>query len=122
MSDTATDVELTIDKLDDYLAAASSVVEELRDFLASHHADLVHCAIPLHGTGASMEMPQASQDPQHAGRVHNLKMACDNFINTMRGNLLLAESARPKALRYGKAVQAWTYCRRMALKPSPENR
>jgi hypothetical protein len=36
-----TEAELTPDRLDDYLVAAASVVEELRDFLSAHHAELI---------------------------------------------------------------------------------
>jgi hypothetical protein len=39
MTDTIeTEVELTPDKLDDYLEAAASVVEELGAFLGAHHS------------------------------------------------------------------------------------
>jgi hypothetical protein len=57
----------------------------VRDFLASHHADLVKCHIEIHGKGATMNMPAAHQDPQYAGYIHNLKNACDAFCNVMRG-------------------------------------
>ena len=77
--------ELKVEKLDDYLVAAASIVAELRDFLASHHAELVKCHIKIHGKGATMDMPAAHLDPQYAGYIHNLKNACDQFCNTMRG-------------------------------------
>jgi hypothetical protein len=80
-----TEVELKAEDLDKYIEATAGVVEELRHFLALHHADLVHCAIRLHGTGGRMTMPEAYKDPQYAGRVHNLKQAWDSFLNAMRG-------------------------------------
>jgi hypothetical protein len=85
------EVELMPDKLDDYLAAAASVAEELRDFLFAHHADLIACRIevdrPGMRSGVVMGMPAAYNDPAYAGRIHNLKIASDNYINALRGNL-----------------------------------
>jgi hypothetical protein len=87
MSDTATDAEeLTVDKLDLYLEAATSVVEELGTFLASHYDELIKCNMEIHGKGIAMDMPVAAQDPQYAGRIQDLKNACDAFCNVMRGN------------------------------------
>jgi hypothetical protein len=51
------------------------------DFLSWHYSDLTRCAITLHGSGGSMEMPKAHADPQYAAWLHRLKMACDTFIN-----------------------------------------
>jgi hypothetical protein len=36
---------------------------EIEHFLSAHHAELIHCNITLHGTGGSMDMPQAYNDP-----------------------------------------------------------
>jgi hypothetical protein len=87
----AEQVELTADKLDDYLVAAASIVEELRDFLSAHHADLIACRIeidrPGMRSGVVMGMPYAYNDPAYAGRIHNLKIVSDNYINALRGNL-----------------------------------
>jgi hypothetical protein len=77
---------LTVDKLDEYPEAAAGIVEELRDFLSGHYAELIASKHTPTKWGCSVEMPQAYQDPQHAGHVHNLKVACDSFINAMRGN------------------------------------
>jgi hypothetical protein len=74
------------EKLDDYCEAAASVVEELGSFLGSHHAELVKCHIKIHGTGGTMAMPLAHQDPKYAASIHNLKNACDAFCNVMRDN------------------------------------
>jgi hypothetical protein len=80
------EVELKVEDLDKYLVAATHIVEELRDFLASHHAELVKCHMEIHGKGIKVDMPAAHQDPAYAGRIHNLRLASDNFINAMRGN------------------------------------
>ena len=87
MSDTMEieEVELKVEKLDDYLQADAHVVAELGTFLGSHHAELVKCHIEIHGRGATLDMPLAHQDPQYAGYIHNLKNACDQFCNVMRG-------------------------------------
>jgi hypothetical protein len=37
-----TEVELKAEDLDKYVEATANVVEELRDFLASHHASRCH--------------------------------------------------------------------------------
>ena len=81
------EVELTPDKLDDYLVAAASIVEELRDFLSGHYHDLTKPPMTRRTHGYGGEMPKASDDPQYAARIHNYKNACDQFINIMRGNL-----------------------------------
>jgi hypothetical protein len=83
----AEEVELTPDKLDDYLVAAASIVEELRDFLSGHYADLIKPPMThrVHGQGG--EMPKASDDPVYAANIHRLKLGCEAFINVMRGNL-----------------------------------
>ncbi len=60
------EVELKVEDLDKYCEAAASVVEELRDFLASHHADLIH-RVNIHGRGVSTVMPAAASDPAYAG-------------------------------------------------------
>jgi hypothetical protein len=75
-----------------YLEAAASVVEELRDFLSAHHAELIAAKHTPNKWGGSSEMPAAYQDPAYAGRVHNLRIACDHFINIMRGNLNRADA------------------------------
>jgi len=80
------DEELTIDKLDLYLEAASSVVEELRDFLSMHHLELTRPEMTLGAHGFHGEMPLAADDPQYAARIHRYKNGCDAFINSMRGN------------------------------------
>jgi hypothetical protein len=86
MTDTMeTEVELKVEDLDKYLAAAAHVVEELRDILASHHADLIKCHMEIYGKGIKMDMALAHQDPVYAGRIHDLRLASDNFINAMRG-------------------------------------
>lgn len=77
---------LTVDKLDEYLQAAAGIVEELRHFLSGHYADLTLTKHEPNKWGETMTMSKASQDPQYAGRIHSLKMACDSFINAMRGN------------------------------------
>jgi hypothetical protein len=64
---------LTVDKLDEYLQAAAGIVEELRHFLSGHYADLTLTKHEPNKWG-------------YAGRIHSLKMACDSFINAMRGN------------------------------------
>lgn len=74
------------DKLDDYLIAAASVVEELQDFLGSHYDEIVKCHMEIHGKGIRIDLPLGAQDPQYAARIHNLKNACDAFCNVMRGN------------------------------------
>ena len=79
--------ELKVEKLDDYLQAAAAIVEELRDFLSGHYAELVHTKHEPNAWGSSLTMLQASQDPGYAARIHNYKNACDQFINIMRGNL-----------------------------------
>ena len=86
MSDiTETEVEpLKVEDLDDYCEAAASVVEELGIFLGSHHTELVHCNMQIHGKGIAMDMPIAAQD--HAARIHGYKNAYDSFCNAMRGN------------------------------------
>ena len=80
------EIELTPDKLEDYLAAAASVAEELRDFLSRHYADLTTPAMTMKIHGQGGEMPAAAQDPQYAANIHRLKVACENFVNAMRGH------------------------------------
>jgi hypothetical protein len=87
MSDTATEIELKAEDLQKYLEVAASVAEELSDFLATHHLEITRAHHTPNAWGESLTMPLAYQDPQYAGRVHNLKIACDSFINIMRGNL-----------------------------------
>jgi hypothetical protein len=53
---------LTADKLDSYLEAAASIVEELRDFLSAHHADLIQYSINIHGRGVDTVMPESAKD------------------------------------------------------------
>ena len=79
------DIPLKVEDLDKYCEAAASIVDELNQFLRSHHADLVKCHIEIYGKGATMDMPAAHQDPQYAAYIHNLKNACDAFCNVMRG-------------------------------------
>jgi hypothetical protein len=79
---------------DDYLAAAASVVEELRDFLSAHYADLINPHMTMRVRGQGGEMPAVANDPQYAARIHSLKMACDAFINAMRGNFDYAKRCR----------------------------
>jgi hypothetical protein len=80
------------------LVAAASVVEELRDFLSGHYADLIHVPMTFVGHGYHGEMPAAANDPGYAARIHNLKMACDAFCNAMRGQLLTRKDARERSL------------------------
>jgi hypothetical protein len=89
MSDTmeTEEVELKIEDLDKYLAAAAHIVEELRDFLSGHYHDLIKPPMTHRTHGQGGEMPKAADDPQYAARIHNYKNACDQFINVMRGNL-----------------------------------
>jgi hypothetical protein len=83
----AEEVELKVEDLDKYLEAAAHIVEELRDFLSGHYADLIKPPMTMRKHGQGGEMPKASDDPQYAARIHNYKNACDQFINVMRGNL-----------------------------------
>jgi hypothetical protein len=80
------EIELTPDKLEDYLVAAASVVEELQSFLGSHYEELIKCHMEIHGRGIAVDMPIAAQDPQYAAHIHKLKNACDAFVNVMRNN------------------------------------
>ena len=54
---------LTPDKVDSYYEAAAGAVEELRNFLSLHHADLIHCSMNVDGKGLRkgiiMDMPAA---------------------------------------------------------------
>ena len=79
------EIELTPDKLEDYLIAAASVVEELRDFLSGHYADITRAHHEPNKWGESLTMPAAYEAPEYAGNIHRLKVACENFVNAMRG-------------------------------------
>jgi hypothetical protein len=81
------EVELTIDKLDDYLTAAVHIVGELGTFLGSHYEDLIRPPMTRRVHGFGGEMPEASKDPAYAAQIHRYKSACDAFRNVMRGNL-----------------------------------
>jgi hypothetical protein len=86
MSDTLeTEVELKVEDLDQYIEAAASVVEELRDFLNQHYVDLTKPKMVMRVHGQGGEMPAAASDPAYAGPIHRYKVACDSFCNAMRG-------------------------------------
>ena len=81
----AAEVELKAEDLDLYVEAAAGVVEELRDFLSLHHADLIKPPRVTRAHGQSVEMPAAASDPGYAARIHQLREACNAFIDSMRG-------------------------------------
>ena len=86
MTDTIeAEIELKIEDLDKYLAAATHIVEELRDFLSGHYADITRAHHEPNKWGESLTMPAAYEAPEYAGNIHRLKVAADNFINAMRG-------------------------------------
>jgi hypothetical protein len=62
---------------------AAGVVAELRDMARQRYAELAHGNISLHGTGGTMDMPK---DTVGAAHFHRLGVACDNFLNAVRGN------------------------------------
>jgi hypothetical protein len=72
--------EVTIDQA---VQLASGVVEELRDMARQRYSELAHGNISLHGTGGTMTMPK---DTVGAAHFHRLGVACDNFLNAVRGN------------------------------------
>jgi hypothetical protein len=74
--------EITIDQA---IELAGGVVEELRDLLRDHYADLTRADIRLVGKGATVTLPKAADDPQYAARMHRLGVACDHFLNSVRG-------------------------------------
>jgi hypothetical protein len=80
------EIELKPEHLDKYVEAAASVVEELRDFLSAHYLDLTKPPMTKGAHGFHGELPAAADDPGYAANIHRLKVACDNFINAMRGN------------------------------------
>lgn len=85
MSDTIeTEIELKVEDLDKYCQVAANIVGELQDFLGSHYERLIKCHMEIHGKGIAVDMPLAHQDPAYAAQIHNLKNACDAFVNTMR--------------------------------------
>jgi hypothetical protein len=87
MAKNKTEVEpLKAEDLDKCVGYAAGIVEELRDFLALHHAELIKCNMVIHGKGIAMDLPIAAQDPAYAGKIHQLKNACDAFCNCVRGN------------------------------------
>jgi hypothetical protein len=76
---TKRDIKKEIDKA---LDLVGGYVTELRDLLRQHYTDLNHAT----GVWPEVGPPQASADPQHAGRIHRLIVASDHFINAVRGN------------------------------------
>jgi hypothetical protein len=88
MSDMILDqeIELKAEDLDKYVEAAATIAEELRDFLSQHYEDLTKPRMTKGQHGYHGEMPAAADDPAYAGNIHRLKVACDNFVNAMRGN------------------------------------
>ena len=80
------EIELKPDKLDDYLIAAASIAEELRDFLSQHYEDLTKPRMTKGEHGYHGEMPAAADDPAYAGNIRRLKVASDNYVNALRGN------------------------------------
>ena len=86
MTDTIeAEIELKIEDLDKYLAAATHIVEELRDFLSAHYLEITKPNMTFGGHGYHGEMPAAYEAPEYAGNIHRLKVACENFVNAMRG-------------------------------------
>jgi hypothetical protein len=83
--ETEVEVELKVEDLDKYLAAAAHIVGELGTFLASHYEELVKPPMTRRTHGLSGEMPKAADDPQYAAQIHRYKNACDAFCNVMRG-------------------------------------
>jgi hypothetical protein len=81
-----TEIELKAEDLDKYVEAAASIAEELRDFLSGHYADITKAHHEPNKWGESLTMPAAYDAPEYAGNIHRLKVACDNFVNAMRGN------------------------------------
>jgi hypothetical protein len=81
-----TEIELKAEDLDKYVEAAASIAEELRDFLSGHYADITKAHHEPNKWGESLTMPAAYDAPEYAGNIHRLKVACDNYINAMRGN------------------------------------
>lgn len=79
------EVELKIEDLALYVEAAAGVVEELRDFLSQHHADLIKPPMVMRVHGQGGEMPAAASDSGYAAHIHQLREACNAFINSMRG-------------------------------------
>jgi hypothetical protein len=80
------DIELKAEDLDKYAEAAACVVEELRDFLSQHYAEITNATHTPNARGSSLTMPAAYEAPEYAGEIHRLKMARDNFCNAARGN------------------------------------
>ena len=65
--ETEVEVELKVEDLDKYLAAAAHIVGELGTFLASHYEELVKPPMTRRTHGQGGEMPKAADDPQYAG-------------------------------------------------------
>lgn len=80
------EIELKPDKLDDYLVAAASIAEELRDFLSTHYLEITKPPMTMGEHGYHGEMPAAYEAPEYAANIHRLKVASDNYINALRGN------------------------------------
>jgi hypothetical protein len=60
-----------------YVTAAKEIIEDFRDVLAVHTAQLHQKAIEAGGHVGS---------PQEAAELHRLRLACDNFLNALVGN------------------------------------
>jgi hypothetical protein len=73
MSDT---METEID-FEHYVTATREIVEEFRDELSKHTAELHQEAIAFGGQGG---------DPQQAAELHRRRIGCDNFLNCLVGN------------------------------------
>jgi hypothetical protein len=74
---------------DNYMRRAVSSVEELRDLVFAHHAELVRCGIKVIGGGrggVSATDTKSSADPAAAAEFHRLKIAAEGFLNACRGN------------------------------------
>jgi hypothetical protein len=71
--------EITIEQA---IEMTDGVVSELRDMLQEHLADLR--AVNITTDRATVPESKASADPQRAGHMHRLAVACDNFVNALR--------------------------------------
>jgi hypothetical protein len=73
-----------------FVQATREIVEEFRDLLSEHTAELQRAKIEINSKGVSLTMPAANDDPQRHAYLHRLRTVCSSTVNRrVTDNLLL---------------------------------
>ena len=86
------EIELTPDKLEDYLAAAASVAEELRDFLSRHYADLTTPAMTMRSPRSGRRNASGRPGPTIRRKYSSAKGGVRKFRQRHAGPLLITDN------------------------------